>query len=62
MVATRSLATRMVSTAANAQLKKTYSALVVNEPGVLSRISGFFSSRGFNIDSLVVVRPMPVRH
>jgi acetolactate synthase I/III small subunit len=28
--------------------------LVSNEPGVLSRISGIISSRGFNIDSLVV--------
>ncbi|KAG8464381.1 hypothetical protein KFE25_003444 [Diacronema lutheri] len=35
-------------------MRKTFAALVVNEPGVLSRISGFFSSRGFNIDSLVV--------
>lgn len=37
-------------------MRKTFAALVVDEPGVLSRISGSFSSRGFNIDSLVVVR------
>ena len=30
------------------------SVLVVNHPGVLARISGLFSRRGFNIDSLSV--------
>jgi acetolactate synthase I/III small subunit len=32
----------------------TLSVLVENKPGVLARISGLFSRRGFNIDSLVV--------
>src|SRR5438270_998513 len=32
------------------------SALVMNEPGVLSQVAGMFSARGFNIDSLVVGR------
>ncbi len=31
-------------------------ATVINEPGVLSLVSGLFSARGFNIDSLVVGR------
>jgi acetolactate synthase-1/3 small subunit len=34
--------------------KHILSLLVDNEPGVLSRISGLFSGRGFNIDSLCV--------
>jgi len=32
----------------------TISVLVVNKSGVLSRISGLFSGRGFNIESLNV--------
>ncbi len=32
----------------------TISVLVENKPGVLARISGLFSRRGFNIDSLAV--------
>ena len=32
----------------------TVGVLVSNEPGVLSRVSGLFSRRGFNIESLAV--------
>jgi acetolactate synthase-1/3 small subunit len=34
--------------------KHIFTMLVDNEPGVLSRVVGLFSGRGFNIDSLVV--------
>src|SRR5215831_4235761 len=34
--------------------RHTLSVLVENKPGVLARISGLFSRRGFNIDSLAV--------
>lgn len=35
-------------------MKHTLSVLVENKPGVLVRIAGLFSRRGFNIDSLAV--------
>ena len=35
-------------------MKQTISVLVENHAGVLSRITGLFSRRGFNIDSLAV--------
>ena len=35
-------------------MKHTISVLVENRPGVLARITGLFSRRGFNIDSLSV--------
>ncbi len=35
-------------------LKHTISLLVINKPGVLTRISLVFARRGYNIDSLVV--------
>ncbi len=34
--------------------KKTISVIVENQPGVLARIAGLFSSRNFNIESLAV--------
>jgi acetolactate synthase-1/3 small subunit len=35
-------------------MKHTISVLVENQPGVLARISGLFSARGYNITSLAV--------
>ena len=39
---------------APAETRHTLSVLVENKPGVLARIAGLFSRRGFNIDSLAV--------
>jgi len=39
---------------AGAPERHTLSVLVDNEPGILARIAGLFSARGYNIDSLTV--------
>ena len=41
-------------------MRRVISAIVLNEHGVLSRIVGLFSGRGYNIDSLTVA-PVPER-
>ncbi|MFH1242281.1 MAG: acetolactate synthase small subunit [Pseudomonadota bacterium] len=41
-----------------AKEKHIFSMLVDNEPGVLSRIVGLFSGKGFNIESLVTAETM----
>ena len=44
-----------------AEEKHILSMLVDNEPGVLSRVVGLFSGRGFNIESLCVAETMEPR-
>ena len=40
------------------EMKHVISVLVQNNPGVLARIAGLFSGRGFNIDSLCVAETL----
>ena len=42
-----------------AQEKHTIAVLVDNEPGVLARVIGLFSGRGYNIESLTVAETDP---
>ena len=42
--------------------KRTFAVMVDNEPGVLARVVGLFSARGYNIESLTVAETDPVNH
>lgn len=44
------------------QARHTLSVLVDNEPGVLARIAGLFSGRGYNIESLTVSETQHEQH
>ena len=48
--------------AAQAIVSRTLSVLVDNEPGVLARVIGLFSGRGYNIDSLTVTETEHSKH
>ncbi|MEM1306632.1 MAG: acetolactate synthase small subunit [Pseudomonadota bacterium] len=43
-------------------VQRTLSVLVDNEPGVLARVIGLFSGRGYNIDSLTVTETEHEKH
>lgn len=43
-------------------VKRTFSVTVDNEPGVLARVIGLFSGRGYNIDSLTVTETEHAKH
>lgn len=43
-------------------VSRTLSAIVDNEPGVLARVIGLFSGRGYNIDSLTVTETEHEKH
>ncbi len=43
-------------------VKRTLSVTVDNEPGVLARVIGLFSGRGYNIDSLTVTETEHAKH
>ena len=47
---------------AQAVVSRTLSVLVDNEPGVLARVIGLFSGRGYNIDSLTVSETEHEKH
>jgi acetolactate synthase-1/3 small subunit len=42
--------------------RRTLAVIVDNEPGVLARVVGLFSARGYNIDSLTVAEVDRARH
>jgi acetolactate synthase-1/3 small subunit len=45
-----------------AEVQRTLTVLVDNEPGVLARVIGLFSGRGYNIDSLTVTETEHEKH
>jgi acetolactate synthase-1/3 small subunit len=46
----------------NEQVSRTLSVVVDNEPGVLARVIGLFSGRGYNIESLTVSETQHEQH
>lgn len=50
------------STGKSNTVRRTLSVLVDNEPGVLARVVGLFSGRGYNIESLTVAEVAHLEH
>lgn len=50
------------NTKEEAQEERTLAAIVDNEPGVLARVVGLFSARGYNIESLTVAETDREKH
>src|SRR4051812_29176650 len=48
--------------AEEAEARTTFAVIVDNEPGVLHRVVGLFSARGYNIESLTVAETDHARH
>jgi acetolactate synthase-1/3 small subunit len=58
----RRVMTAAALSAENAVSRHTLVVLVDNEPGVLARVIGLFSGRGYNIESLTVAEVDPEKH
>ena len=59
---TQSQSAYFLSDAIHAERRHTLAVLVDNEPGVLARIAGMFSGRGYNLESLTVSETEHEKH